>query len=304
MMKSRLMSIALVCAISMSVSVPAAHSQVADSTVWALFAANGAQPAASANLTADSNLVGPAAGWVKASYNANGQRCNLGAAGWPAAETDTAAGRYVEFTTGAVAGRSLTVTNISFNYGGAASTNAVRAKVFYSIDNWTTKNLVTTDSALLYPNSTMTSFSKALNVKLPAAARFSLRVYPYWVGSAAGSSSKYSVLNTMVISGTTQPSTGITGTGMRTPAGFDLLQNYPNPFNPSTQITFTLASANYTTLKVYDIIGTEVATLVDGVLPAGSYTAPFSASHLPSGVFMSVLSSGGQKITKRMVLMK
>ena len=303
-MKLRVLGYIAVSAICLSITSSVSVAQVADSTVWGLFAANGAQPVASANLVADSNIVGPAAGWVIASYNSNGQRCNLGAAGWPAAEPDTAAGRYVQFTTAAKAGKSLTVTNISFNYGGAGSTNAVRAKAFYSVDNWKTATPFTPDTALLYPNSTVAPYSKAVNVAVPANQKFMIRVYPYWVGAAAGSSSKYSVLNTMVVTGTTKASTGVAATSAMLPERFALAQNYPNPFNPSTHIDYSLRTKGFTTLKVYDVIGNEAATLVSEVKDAGIYTATFNAAALPSGLYISVLSSGGQTVARKMVLMK
>jgi hypothetical protein len=99
-------------------------------------------------------------------------------------------------------------------------------------------------------------------------------------------------------------STAVASTVLGAPASFDLQQNYPNPFNPSTQISYSLAKAGVTTLKVYNILGKEVATLVDGMQPQGFHAATFNASTLPSGVYLSVLNSGGQKITKAMVLMK
>lgn len=303
-MKTQLIKISFLCALALAVFSHVGVAQVADSTVWPLFAANFGVPDVSANLVADSNLVGPATGWLKFDYKATGQRCNLGAAGWPAGETDTAAGRYVEFTTAAKAGRSLTVTNVSLNYGGASSTNAVKGKIFYSVDAWKTFVLVNTDSSILYPNSTMSPYSKALNVKVPVNQKFSLRVYPYWVLASAGSSSKYSVLNTVVISGTTQSATSVKSAGAALPVKFELSQNYPNPFNPSTQIKFSLNRSGYTTLKIFDILGHEVATLVSEVKDAGVHTASFNASHLPSGIYLSVLSSGGMKQTNRMVLMK
>ena len=85
---------------------------------------------------------------------------------------------------------------------------------------------------------------------------------------------------------------------------FALDQNYPNPFNPSTQIRFTLQSSDVTRLTVYDILGREIAVLVDGVMPAGAHTATFDASNLTSGVYIYKLEAGGQVMTKRMTLVK
>ena len=88
------------------------------------------------------------------------------------------------------------------------------------------------------------------------------------------------------------------------PNGFVLSQNYPNPFNPSTEINFTITRAGFTTLVVYDMLGREVATLVSENLTAGAYTATFDASRLSSGTYMYTLTSGGNRISKKMMLVK
>jgi hypothetical protein len=88
------------------------------------------------------------------------------------------------------------------------------------------------------------------------------------------------------------------------PAGFTLSQNYPNPFNPTTQIKFTIEQAGMTSLKVYDMLGREVATLVEESLAAGGYTATFDASRLSSGVYAYVLTSRGYRLSNKMVLLK
>ena len=85
---------------------------------------------------------------------------------------------------------------------------------------------------------------------------------------------------------------------------FALHQNYPNPFNPSTQIRFTLQSSDVTRLTVYDLLGREVAVLVNGTMPAGSHSITFDASNLTSGVYIYKLEAGGQVMTKRMTLLK
>jgi len=85
---------------------------------------------------------------------------------------------------------------------------------------------------------------------------------------------------------------------------FVLNQNYPNPFNPSTNIRFELANSGYTTLKVFDVLGREVATLVDGIKLQGTYTQAFDASSFSSGVYFYVLKSGDFKQTQKMLLLK
>ena len=86
--------------------------------------------------------------------------------------------------------------------------------------------------------------------------------------------------------------------------GFELSQNYPNPFNPSTKISWHSSEGSHQTLKIYNVLGTEVATLVDEYKPAGSYEVNFDASKLPSGVYLYSLQSGSETITKKMTLIK
>jgi hypothetical protein len=89
------------------------------------------------------------------------------------------------------------------------------------------------------------------------------------------------------------------------PAVFKLNQNYPNPFNPATKISFSLANAGYTTLKIYNIVGKEVATLFAGNAEAGKrYVVNFDAKNLPSGMYFSKLVSGNSVEVRKMVLMK
>jgi hypothetical protein len=89
------------------------------------------------------------------------------------------------------------------------------------------------------------------------------------------------------------------------PAKFELAQNYPNPFNPSTTIGFTLQVSGSTTLKIYDAIGREVATLVNENLEAGVYhQRMFDASNLASGIYFARLSSSGHSLVRKMQLMK
>jgi hypothetical protein len=111
------------------------------------------------------------------------------------------------------------------------------------------------------------------------------------------------------IRGTVKLGSGIvTSVGLQissaSPEKFTLEQNYPNPFNPSTVIAYQLPTANRVTLKVYDVIGREVATLVNEVKEAGHYSATFNASKLSSGVYFARLQSGNVVQMKKMMLLK
>jgi hypothetical protein len=87
-----------------------------------------------------------------------------------------------------------------------------------------------------------------------------------------------------------------------TPGGFALEQNYPNPFNPLTTIQFTIVDRQPTILRVYDLLGREVATLVDETLAAGAYTREWDATGRPSGVYFCRLQTAGYVETKKLVL--
>ena len=88
------------------------------------------------------------------------------------------------------------------------------------------------------------------------------------------------------------------------PAEFALGQNYPNPFNPSTTINYELPASNFVTLKIYDLVGKEVATLVNEKLDAGRYTATFNGSNLASGMYFYKITAGEFTFVRKMVLIK
>jgi len=88
------------------------------------------------------------------------------------------------------------------------------------------------------------------------------------------------------------------------PGSFKLLQNYPNPFNPSTIIRYRLPAARQVTLKVYDILGREVATLVNGKVSAGEHLVHYDASHLASGIYIYRLKAGNFSQIHKMTLIK
>ena len=92
--------------------------------------------------------------------------------------------------------------------------------------------------------------------------------------------------------------------GEHTPTGFMLEQNFPNPFNPSTSIQYAVGSQQFVSLKVYDVLGNEIATLVNEELPAGEYDLNIDATGLPSGLYFYQLKAGNFIETKKMVLLK
>jgi len=99
------------------------------------------------------------------------------------------------------------------------------------------------------------------------------------------------------------PLTGVEPAG-NPPSGYALGQNYPNPFNPGTTITYEVSGAAYVTLRVYNVLGQEVATLVDGLKQPGSYAVRFNATGLASGMYMYRLVAGQFVQTRRFVVLK
>jgi hypothetical protein len=88
------------------------------------------------------------------------------------------------------------------------------------------------------------------------------------------------------------------------PENFQLYQNYPNPFNPTTKIGFRIADFGFVSLKVYDVLGNEIATLVNEEKPVGSYEVEFDADLLPSGIYFYQLQTESFVQTRKMLLLK
>lgn len=127
-------------------------------------------------------------------------------------------------------------------------------------------------------------------------------------------SGPYSLIKGIGISGTvnnnipvklnTNNLTGINNGKNSPEKEFVLQQNYPNPFNPTTAISYQISKPGFVTLKVYDMLGKEIATLVNEEKPTGSYSVKFDASNLPSGVYVYRLSAGNFIKNQKMILAK
>jgi hypothetical protein len=85
---------------------------------------------------------------------------------------------------------------------------------------------------------------------------------------------------------------------------FSLEQNYPNPFNPITNIEYRISNIKFVSLKVYDILGNEIVTLINEEKSAGTYEVEFDGADLPSGIYFYTLSSSNFFTTKKMILLK
>ena len=95
-----------------------------------------------------------------------------------------------------------------------------------------------------------------------------------------------------------------TEAGFELPATTTLSANYPNPFNPSTRFEYALAETQHVRLSVYNLLGQEVAVLVDGVQPASTYQVSFDASELTTGTYLYRLQTSKTTITRTMTLVK
>jgi len=97
---------------------------------------------------------------------------------------------------------------------------------------------------------------------------------------------------------------GIKNISTEIPSAYSLEQNYPNPFNPSTKIRFSVPNSGFTTIKIFDILGKEISTLVNQSLQPGTYETTFDGSGFNSGVYFYNLSAGDFNETKRMLFIK
>jgi serine protease len=98
--------------------------------------------------------------------------------------------------------------------------------------------------------------------------------------------------------------TGIAGGSPTVPVRYELWQNYPNPFNPTTNFEFRISNFEFVSLKVFDVLGRDVATLVNEVRQPGVYTVQWNASAYPSGVYFYRLEAGPFRATRKLMLMK
>ena len=88
------------------------------------------------------------------------------------------------------------------------------------------------------------------------------------------------------------------------PATFQLLQNYPNPFNPTTKISFQIPELGFVSLKVFDVLGNNIMTLVNEEKPAGKYEFNFNSSGIPSGIYFYQLVAGQYSETRKMCFIR
>ncbi len=129
-------------------------------------------------------------------------------------------------------------------------------------------------------------------------------LYFYLFGGITRDTAGIHFINTSEKYSTGNPVIGIAGKNNDIPHEYVLKQNYPNPFNPSTKIEYSVPEKSFVIIRLYDILGREINTIVNEFKIEGKYTVEFDGSHLPSGVYFYRLTAGDFKSTKKMVLLK
>ncbi len=168
-----------------------------------------------------------------------------------------------------------------------------------------------TNGETVFGNVFRRSFPTSTGTVLPLTAgthNFTFTYYkdPVWQDSSIYTMAfiQNDVDKTMVNSGRPGMLVGIEPYTNETPAKFTLEQNYPNPFNPTTNIKFSMPKDGNVALKVYNSVGSEVKTLVEGIHKAGSYNIYFDATGLASGIYFYTLRTNDFSETKKMILVK
>jgi|GEM_PF-2144449 len=160
------------------------------------------------------------------------------------------------------------------------------------IDNWTT--LIGINTTSFDPNATFSS----------NGGNFSVEYLWHQVTSEEGTSSILTIRANAEFKGDNSPDAVENGIVENLPRKIILYQNYPNPFNPTTTIGFEIPKKSFVSLKIYNILGKEVMTLLNETRDRGKYEIKFDGSRLPSGVYLYRIQAGDYKETKKLLIMK
>ncbi len=156
------------------------------------------------------------------------------------------------------------------------------------------------DGTALGSNFRVTNISDG-SQKYPKVELWKNRIYSTWEDNRAGGTGNDIWANVL---NWEDPVGASVDEISQIPLTFVLNQNYPNPFNPSTTIDFTLPKSEFVTLKIYNILGEEVATLVNDKLQAGNHTYQFDGSNLTSGIYLYRIEGGKYSQVRKMILIK
>lgn len=202
------------------------------------------------------------------------------------------------------------VTNIQMWPAIQCDTNGYLSVVYY--DNrtggsvWNSYYAYSTDAGNTWFNSVLSDatfprFNPGGDVRYGdyiGVDAFSNKIFPVWTDDRLG------YPNQEIFTGVVTIPVGIELSGNGIPKDYTLLQNYPNPFNPSTTIRFALPRNEWVTLRIFDGLGKEVATVADGYRSAGVHTISFDGTNLSSGAYYYVLNAGDFTDTKKMILIR
>lgn len=181
-----------------------------------------------------------------------------------------------------------------------SSTSGLRNSLIgdIAIDDSGNKWIVAGGSGFVkFDGSTWTSFTD-FNSGLPTASVSAIAVDDsgnIWIGTDQGLAIYNE--NGVVL-------TSVSKTGYDLPENFTLYQNYPNPFNPFTIIKFGLPKTEAVKIEVFNALGQRVAVLIDKTMPAGYNEVEFNAQHLPSGLYLYRLETGGFQYVRKMLFLK
>jgi hypothetical protein len=193
-----------------------------------------------------------------------------------------------------------------------APTNKDSIKIFL-LRKWTDNSNVNwafdphSDVNQIWPMNEVLRYTNP-TLKTAAMGGFPLGDLYRWWGSVptnySGWKAQEATENQKITNWLTNGITEVKEAAVGLPLHFELGQNYPNPFNPTTQISYSLPQKSQVALKVFNVLGMEVATLFSGVQEAGDYTATLDATRFSSGIYFYRLQTGSVSITKKMVFIK
>ncbi|MDQ3019564.1 MAG: endonuclease [Bacteroidota bacterium] len=179
------------------------------------------------------------------------------------------------------------------------------ASLLLSLFNYGAGNLTVTSITSSSPQFTIDNFPAAIpeNDFRYAKIKFTPDQINHTFNSTLTIANNDSLI-TVSLTGYSNNLTGVTTLASEIPVEFSLNQNYPNPFNPNTAIHYSIPTTQYTMLKVYDVLGNDVATLVNEKQDAGIYTINWNAVNFPSGIYYYKIISEDFTATKKMTLIK
>ncbi len=235
--------------------------------------------------------------WMGTNANYLMYSSNMGA-NW-SQQTTTFTNQYsVWFNTASVGLAGYSALNVTTNGGTnwAALTSPVATSVGGICGTGNEWWVATQNATIHYSSNNGTAWSTAYTA--PDAGLW------YHIARSRSGNTIWAVRSNGKIARYGTPITGISVVGNEIPTNYSVSQNYPNPFNPTTKINFALPKSGLVTMKVYDVLGKEVATLVNETKNAGNYTVDFNAGNLTSGMYFYKVTVNGFSEVKKMMLIK